>query len=330
MKVIVTGAGALLGQGVIRAIRQSSLDCHVTGVDPSANSAGLYWCDNAYRGLPAGDPDFLDMLTRIIRADNADILIPGTDVELVPLARARAKLEADTGCAILVSDERVVHIGDDKAATSDFFRDAGFPFPMTAALDDGDAVGALVQALGFPLIVKPRVGARSVGVRVIRETADLDAARRVPEGLIAQELVGDAAHEYTASGLYFDGDCHGTIVMRRDLRDGNTYRAEVVADADLHDWVRRWTRALTPYGPANFQFRLRADGTPVVFEINSRFSGTTPLRALVGFNEVEMALEHILNGRPIRPGEILNRVILRHWSETVVTPEDITAVGLPE
>ncbi len=53
----------------------------------------------------------------------------------------------------------------------------------------------------------------------------------------------------------------------------------------------------------NFQFRLDRDGRPRPFEINARFSGTTPLRALAGFNEVEMALRHVLLGEPVvQPG----------------------------
>src|SRR3546814_995014 len=79
--------------------------------------------------------------------------------------------------------------------------------------------------------------------------------------------------------------------MRRDLRDGNTYRAYVADYPELNDQVRMLGRALQPHGPANFQFRTDADGTPCVFEINARFSGTTPLRAMAGFNEVEMRSE---------------------------------------
>ena len=45
LKILVTGAGALLGQGVIRAIRASKLNATVIAVDPSPLSAGLYWAD---------------------------------------------------------------------------------------------------------------------------------------------------------------------------------------------------------------------------------------------------------------------------------------------
>jgi carbamoyl-phosphate synthase large subunit len=48
MKVVVTGAGALLGQGILRSLRTCSLAVHVVAVDPSRHSAGLYWTDHRY------------------------------------------------------------------------------------------------------------------------------------------------------------------------------------------------------------------------------------------------------------------------------------------
>src|SRR3546814_8600256 len=70
-----------------------------------------------------------------------------------------------------------------------------------------------------------------------------------------------------------------SIVMRRDLRDGNTYRAYVADYPELNDQVRMLGRALQPHGPANFQFRTDADGTPCVFEINARDRKSTRLNS---------------------------------------------------
>ena len=41
-------------------------------------------------------------------------------------------------------------------------------------------------------------------------------------GVVIQECVGTEHDEYTAGVLCFDGKCRASIVMRRDLRDGNT------------------------------------------------------------------------------------------------------------
>lgn len=326
MKILVTGAGAVLGQGIIKALRQSTLGCTLVAADPNPLSSGLYWADTAYRLPFADDPAFGDRIHQLLDRERPDLVLVGTDVELSYFAAERRRLEALFGTHVLVSDPRVIAIADDKLETARFFDSVGLPHPASACSDDEAAVQALVDSVGFPLIVKPRIGARSVGVSLVRDPAELAQARKEHGGLVVQECVGDPDCEYTASTLVFDGEVQASIVMRRDLRDGNTYRAYTGDYPDLNEQVRILGRALQPYGPANFQFRLDKQGVPRVFEINARFSGTTPLRAMVGFNEVEMCVRKLLQGTPIVQPPVRSGVILRHLDEMFVPQERIDAV----
>ena len=127
-------------------------------------------------------------------------------------------------------------------------------------------------------MLKPRRGGtRTRGVFVAQTEPELERCRsRVnPESYVAQELIeGD---EYTCGSVTLDGRCHGTIVMRRILRDGDTYKAFVVTDERLHALVKAVAEALGPVGPCNVQLRVR-DGTPYVFEINARCPEPPPAR----------------------------------------------------
>lgn len=319
MKVLVTGAGALLGQGIIRSLLESTLEVEVIACDPSPLSAGLYWAKKRHLLPFASSPDFIPRLDEVLALERPDAVLVGTDVELLALAEHRAALEAKHHTHVIVSSPRVVRIADDKLLTYEFMRANGFDPPETAVAGEH---GALVAKLGFPLIVKPRVGARSVGVHVVRNEAELDRALTSVEGAIVQELLATDSDEYTAGAIGFDGTCLATIVMRRDLRDGNTYRAFVDHHPELSEVVRAMTEKLDPYGPVNFQFRLDR-GRVRVFEINGRFSGTTPLRMRAGFNEVEMVLRHVVLGEPIAQPTIEPMTILRHWSETVVRNDEL-------
>jgi carbamoyl-phosphate synthase large subunit len=212
----------------------------------------------------------------------------------------------------------VVSIADDKYETARFFRESGFAHPDSVLPEDVDA---LIERVGFPLVVKPRVGARSVGVHVVQDRDELRTALAPGGRLVVQECVATARDEYTAGTLTFGGRCVASIVMRRDLRDGNTYRAYVDHFPELNRSVCAMADRLGAYGPANFQFRLDGDQIKV-FEINARFSGTTPLRMRAGFNEVEMVLRHVVLGEPIAQPPISPMKILRHWSETVVRADE--------
>jgi carbamoyl-phosphate synthase large subunit len=320
VKVLITGGGAVLGQGIIRALRTSRFHAQLVAIDPNPLSAGLYWADSAHLVPMANAPDYAERLYEIIQAERPDVVLVGTDVELGIFAHYRLAWEKELKTRIVVSRPEVIAIADDKWETYRFLKKAGFAYPESALPGDESR---LIEQVGFPLVVKPRVGARSVGVHIVNSREEL-ARVLTPEAII-QQCVATDAEEYTAGSLTF-GTCEATIVMRRTLRDGNTYCAFVESYCELNATVQDLANALQAYGPANFQFRLTPDGEVKVFEINARFSGTTPLRAHAGFNEVEMAIDYVLEGKPIQQPTIHPLVILRHWSETVVIPENIRRV----
>jgi len=320
VKVFVTGAGGLLGQGMLQSLFDSTLDATVVALDPDPLGAGLYWTPHRSLIPYARDPRFAAVLEATARQERPDAILVGSDVELPVLAGHRERLERELGLRLVVSSPEVVGIADDKYLTYEFLRQHGFDAPLTCLPGEE---GALLAKAGFPVIVKPRVGSRSVGVRVATDRRALDRAlAEAVSPVVIQELVADAGSEYTAGALVFDGRCDASIVMRRELRDGNTYRAFIEPYPDLNRVVRLMAEALGPHGPVNFQFRVDRERVRV-FEVNARFSGTTPLRALAGFNDVEMTLRKLVLGEPVRQPEIQSIIIVRHLSWTIMRPGEV-------
>jgi carbamoyl-phosphate synthase large subunit len=317
MKVLITGAGALLGQGLIRAVRSSSLGARIVAVDPNPLAVGLYWADAAHLVPMAADPSYHDAILRLLQSEKPDAILVGTDPELAYFARQRAAFERDFGTHVVVSEPEVVAIADDKWLTFQFLQRHGFACPDSVLPGEERA---LIERVGFPLVVKPRRGARSIGMSIVHSVAELAAVMARGSDLVVQECVATPADEHTSGLLCFDGRCVASITMRRDLRDGNTFRAFPLPDFPYDAELRRVVEKLGGYGPINLQFRV-AGGRPKIFEINARFSGTTPLRGLVGFPEVEMVLRHLVLGQAIAQPRVRTDAVLRHWTETVV-PRD--------
>lgn len=317
VKVAVTGSGSLLAQGIIRALKRSELEIHTIGAGIGPYCTGMHWTDEKYLVSEAKSPDYIESIRGLLEKTRPDILMVGTDVELAPLAKNKNALEQDFGVKILVSPPDVVAIADDKFATAEFFLNNNFAAPASAIASDKRGIEKIIQSCGFPLIVKPRVGARSYGVVRVENESELWQAVSDEPNAVVQELVGIDGDEFTAGCLCFDGSCDAVIIMRRDLRDGNTFRAFSVLDSDLEKTVKLWAEALQPYGPANFQFKIGADGVPRAFEINARFSGTTPLRMYAGFHEVDMCIRKLLWNEDIIQPVIEDITALRNWSETV-------------
>ncbi len=308
-KIIVTGAGSLLGQGIIRCLKVERDEwCDIVALDPSPETAvGCHWADCAHRIPMASDESYLDAISETINHERPDIVMVGTDAELPILAANRERMEREFSTRILVSNPTVINTADDKYRTYMFMMDGCFHPPHTVPAYE-------FLPFSFPAILKPRVGGRSDGVKVLRSIRDANSNPRSVDWIYQEYIDGP---EYTAGAVHFGGEV-ATIVMRRELRDGNTYRAYVEEFPDLNAKVREWTLALKPWGPCNFQFRVDNNGEPRCFEINARFSGTTPFRMLAGFNEVEMCIDFLMHGRPVRKPVIKPMTILRYWHEMAV------------
>jgi carbamoyl-phosphate synthase large subunit len=326
----ILGAGSLIGQGIIKSLKHSHLETRTVGLDYFNTAVGLYWTDRSVilPDILAGvvsESEYQGILMEEIKAHGIQVLLVGIDFDLHRLAAARGPIERETGCKVVVSSPDVIEIGDDKWATYKFLEEHGLSRPDS--LIDLDGLDDFIDRVGFPLIVKPRRGARSRGVVLAKDRLTLlGSLEQASEALIIQEAVGSEHEEYTAGAMVLDGECTGTIVLKRDLRDGNTHRAYVRAFPELEDMVRRVALLLKPHGPSNFQFRIGEEG-PAIFEINARFSGTTVMRSLVGFNEVEAVVRWATTGeRPLLTRQ-RDGVILRYWEEQLVPWSEFTRTG---
>ncbi|HKS17374.1 MAG TPA: ATP-grasp domain-containing protein, partial [Planctomycetota bacterium] len=262
------------------------------------------------------DPLYIDRLIEIAVGENARFLFAGLDMELPIFARAAERFRA-AGITPIISSPAVIDLADDKLETVRFLQRHDLPAPRTLDLGVEDP-----RALAFPLVLKPRRGgSRSQGVHAIHTEEELryrlDRIDR--SNYVAQEFI--AGDEFTCGTITFGGRCHGAIAMRRTLRDGDTHKAFVVRDPAIESLVATAAQLLDPFGPCNFQLRVR-DGRPYIFDINPRCSGTTYCRALAGFNEPAMTLAYLEHGT-LPAFEIRPISVFRYWKEVVVENPDV-------
>jgi carbamoyl-phosphate synthase large subunit len=136
-------------------------------------------------------------------------------------------------------------------------------------------------------------------VAVARDERQLEyLVSTIPNPVIQEYLCPDD-QEYTV-GVFLcsDGQPAASIVMRRQLHFGMTWRAEVLPDSPLGPYCERILAGSGCVGPCNVQLRL-TDRGPVAFEINPRFSSTTSARSYYGYNDPEMCIRHFVLGESI-------------------------------
>lgn len=319
LTVLVTGAGALLGQGVLRCLRMSRRQLRILTADPDYLAPGHWLGDGAFVIPMAESVDFIPRVEEIIAREKVAILFIGTDVELKKLSVEQYRLKKVYGVQVVVSPFSVIEIADDKWLTAQFLKNEGFPYPLSAQTCDKKSIEELLAKASFPLFSKPRVGARSKGVELVPDQRTLQRICAEHENYVIQELLPENQGEYTVGCLVLENRCRSVVVLRRDLRDGNTCRAYSDLSGRFEPLMAKIAERLGVEGPVNFQFRLR-NGEPVIFEINARFSGTTPIRAVFGFNEVDALLDYYFDNTMI-PAPILREgAVFKIWSDIFIGP----------
>ena len=194
------------------------------------------------------------------------------------LAGMREEL-ADLGCTVIVSDPDVIAVSDDKLATAEWSSFLGLPFVATRALPDAQDHA---DELDYPVIVKPRRGSSSFGIRLAHDAASLrnearddqmvvqpflpprdrSLALMVDTGAPAVSL--DQLHEVSAQYIVgASGQILGTFVSLNRLRLGIPVQIEPVVDAAWVDDGRSFVEALIERG-ARGPINLQGVSTPTV------------------------------------------------------------------
>lgn len=317
--VFVTGGGAGVGQSILKSLKLSKVRTRVIVGDSSPLAVGLYRAQASHIIPRADNPTYLTALEKICRAEQVDLLLIGTDVELNVFAQNKAAFEKATGACVIVSDPETVAISDDKWETVGFLKSHGFPHVRSALVDSADA---FIRDVEFPIVVKPRIGARSVGFRVVPNEVVLRSALQKDATLILQEYLQKEDEEYTCGAFFYEGSCYGVAVMKRWLRNGDTYKAIALRDPEMERFVEAVGKKLRIVGPCNFQLRKSGDDFKI-FEINCRFSGTTGAASALGFNVVNALLQKLFFNRPLRPLAVRESYIFRYWNEVFAAPEEV-------
>ena len=203
----------------------------------------------------------------------------------------------------------------------------------------------------FPVVLKPSIGGGgSVNTFIAQDRDELDMFGEYLLGIYSvftvQEYVGDVDHEYTVGVmLASDGLYINSIAVKKNILSGlsnkiripnKTGRTELGATLGISSGISQGeigrfneatepckviAKALNATSPINVQGRVYKDRF-YVFEINPRISGTSPLRAMVGYNEPDMLIrERILGEKLETDFSYKEGIITRGLQETFISSE---------
>lgn len=323
--ILVTGAGALLEQGILRLLQVSNFPKKIFTADPDVRSSGHWLGDYAITIPKANDENYINSIKIIVQKHKIDAILIGTDVELTILTQCKDEFLNNFNCKVIVSNLEVINISNNKYLTAQFLKNNNFPFPYSVMASNKEQLADIELKFGYPLFAKPVDGARSLGIMKIENQQQLNDIYNPKSNLVVQQFLPETDGEFTSGCVVIDGKCKAIVTLKRDLRDGNTYRAYIDDETSKFDkYIIEIAEKLNPDGPVNFQFRI-VDNKPIIFEINGRFSGTTPIRHFFGFNEVEAILNFYLFDKNIEKPILKNGIVLRTWSDVFINENELNS-----
>ena len=339
---LLTGVGGRsVGHQILHALSLAGEKYKIVATDIDPFSFGLYQTDHHYVVPPATSVDYLPAILRIVEREHVRVILPGSEPEVRALGNSRNELEA-VGCTLVASPSEVIDITRDKWVLQRWLEHNGFGVPYTAI---GNDWRTLVGTVGFPIVGKPATmsgGSRSVAILKDAEevTSYINGVGLPPEAIIFQEYVGDIDNEYTVGVLVSK---HGTIidsiVIHRKLIglslgasrsvNGRNYgistgysQGFVERNERLQRVCEKIALRLGARGPLNIQCRV-SEGDVKVFEVHPRFSGTTSIRADVGFNEPDLMIRHYVLGEEFGRLNYRSDVAVIRAFQTAVVPRSL-------
>ncbi|WP_412775782.1 ATP-grasp domain-containing protein [Thalassospira lucentensis] len=273
MRVLVSGVAGDIGFGVGRVLQYWGVCERLYGLDVIEDHPGQFVFDQVDLAPSASDVSYIDWIYDYVKAHSIDLFIPTSEAEISIVSRSLSRLQVVT--KVLVNDPDLVSICLDKHKTLQHLAERGVPVPAHGVVgcDEPDE---------FPLIVKPRNGQGSRGLRKVNSLDDL---RSSPTGFVWQKMLLPDQEEYTCAvyaNAHQEMQC---IQIKRTLIGGYTGKGVVCKNLDILQYVKKISDVLQVNGCVNVQLRMTEAG-PLLFEINPRLSSTLVFRDKLGFTDL--------------------------------------------
>jgi carbamoyl-phosphate synthase large subunit len=342
--VLVTGiGGGGHGEQILKALRLAD-SYFIVGCDANEMCANRNNVD-IFSVLPlANDTCYIKNLIDLAKKYDCKAIFHGSEQEMMVHSEHRRYL-SELGFYVPVNSNSVIGTCQDKVATMNHLRSRGFVVPEYQQISKIEDVSEFSR---FPAILKPIRGGGSANVFIVQDKNELIQFSRYLlsqfDSFVLQEYIGTPDREYTV-GITFGQDGHliNSIAIKRIINNALTIRTKLpnrTSRKDLGSWlvistgisqghIGKWPEllrqceqiasSLNPTAPINIQCR-EVNGNVIPFEINPRFSGTTSLRAMVGYNEPDILFRRDVLGEKITDYfEYSEGLILRTLQENLIT-----------
>ncbi|RDJ33342.1 MAG: ATP-grasp domain-containing protein [Crenarchaeota archaeon] len=333
--ILIAGiGGASLGTEIQKCLLQS-------------NRYVLYGCDIsrfAFGHYQKGFKDtfvinrtqYIKEIKEIVEKYKIHVIIPGGEEPLKILTSERERFHKN-GTIIAANSIDVVKLCSDKLNLFNNLNKS-IPIPKSFSSD----IELNLEIIPYPCIIKPAL--ESGGSKFVFLVSNRQELSRYikfftenDQKMLIQEYIPLHEGEFTVGVLSSTkGSIIGSIAMKRIFDSklsvsfkskhgliSSGYSQGIIDEfKDVRIQAENIAKKINSKGPLNIQGRM-LEGIFYPFEINPRFSASTYLRSLAGFNEIDVYLRHLLFNENFTINSFKKGYYLRSFTEEFVKIGDI-------
>jgi biotin carboxylase len=314
-RVLVLSAGTGATNNLMRGLRAGGDGLGLVGCHADRFTLRKSVADRNYVTPPPEDSGFLAALQAIVTKEAIDLVIPGSDDDVLRLSRLRPALDG----VVFLPAAATIETCQDKYRLSAQLRERGVPAPLTVPVTDLEEIDAIFAQLGRSrLWCRIRHGSGSRGaVPVVRAAqarawiAYWNEMRGVPVAAftLSEYLPG---RDFAAQALWQDGQLVLIKLCERLSYFGGGSQpsgisstpalARMAAEPRVVEVCIEAIRAVDPRASGVFSIDLKedADGRPCVTEVNAgRFCMITPFFDSTGRHNMAATYVRLARGEAV-------------------------------
>jgi len=357
MKLLITSVGSLLGQNILDSIESRRDLIQVVGTNSIAENPRNFRCDIVYLIHETSSSAFHEEFKQIVQEEKPDLILPGRDEDCVFLADFKSNNYSDFQTKIPFGSSTIPKMMFDKYQSHRFCLEHNLPFADTLLYSlntPNEEVDKFIEKHGFPLLVKPREGFGSLGVRFVLNRTQVEEILQNNEVLF-QEYLGNPDNifkfenafnsgiplffqipekeQYAAQTIISqDGNIGEVFFTINTMIHGRAESGRQIFDKDVEELVVRSSKVFYKngwYGPANFQVKKDRNGKWKIFELNPRLTGTSSGRLFLGYDEfgilVNMFAPH-LNFPELNKTPKIRGKFIKYLTDHLLKDEDVDSL----
>jgi carbamoyl-phosphate synthase large subunit len=305
MRILFTGGGGAGSEALWRILNKKYTlffaDAVLDNIDKSIPT------DSRIEIAFANSKNYLESIKSVCDKNEIDLIVPGVDEELMQFDSFLNKDVTE----VFLPNKDFVRIMLDKYACAKAIKSTGLNGPKTFTV-------GRASEIGFPLIVKPKTGRGSRGVRIVNSLKELNAYKILyptnEEDFIVQELA--IGTEYTVLvSANKKGQLNAIIPVKVDQKIGITIQAKIDMNNLIIEYAKKFHSHYRTSGIYNIQCILTQSGVVYPFEINPRISTTFCLSVAAGFDPFELYFNETSGEELFTPSNELS--LQRNWVNNI-------------